>query len=156
MMVLSVYYFACPWVIFRGWYNGRQAGCAVKSVLFVPTNAYTHGWMIFIKVSWSLGVAAGIGCVGIGFTALFYWFVSWEDDFKEEKHPFWSYVYGALSSVLGAIAIVHVEMTIKMNHITFPDTHITDSGQVIALLIGVFTLFTAFASSGKTFGDFSA
>jgi hypothetical protein len=78
--------------------------------------------------------------------------VSWEDDFKEGKHPFWSYVYGTLSSVLCAIAIVHVEMTIKMNNITFPGTHITDSGQLIALLIGAFTLFTAV--SGQLGQDF--
>jgi hypothetical protein len=125
----------------------------MKSILFVPINAYAHGWMIFVKVAWSLGVVVGVGCVGIGFTALFYWPVSWEDDFKEEKHPFWSYVYGTLSSVFGAIVIVHVEMTIKMNHITFSDRHITYSGQLIALLIGVFTLFTAVASSVKTFRD---
>jgi hypothetical protein len=31
MMVLSANYFACPWIIFRGWYNGRQAGCTVKA-----------------------------------------------------------------------------------------------------------------------------
>jgi hypothetical protein len=44
-------------------------------------------------------------------------------------------------------------MTIKMNNITFPGTHITDSGQLIALLIGAFTLFTVVASSAKTFRD---
>lgn len=45
------------------WSTGRLH---CESVLFVPINAYAHGWMIFVKAAWSLGVGAGIGCVEMG------------------------------------------------------------------------------------------
>jgi hypothetical protein len=46
-----------------------------------------------------------------------------------------------------AITISNLEMTIKVNQITFPGTQLTDSRQLIALLIGIPTLFAMVISA---------
>lgn len=151
MMVLAIYYLASPWIIFKGWHHGRQPGCTIKNFIFTSVDAYAHGWVMFLKVTWSIGVFMGVVFVVAGFVALGFWFASWGENFEgeEEAHPALSFVWGLCSLTSGPIAIASVEMTIKINHITFPGTQITDSGQLIALLIGAFTLFAAIISAVK-------
>jgi hypothetical protein len=48
-----------------------------------------------------------------------------------------------VSFVCGVFAIVWVEKNIHINEISFPGTQITDSGQLIPLIIGIFTLSSA-------------
>jgi TctA family transporter len=48
--------------------------------------------------------------------------------------------FKVLALISGAIGIGFLEGTIKTNNITFEDTQLTDSGQLIPVLIGVFSL----------------
>jgi hypothetical protein len=47
------------------------------------------------------------------------------------------------------MTIAFTEMTLKVNHITFLNTKITDSGQLMALLIGVFTFTVSLFSAAR-------
>ncbi|OCK85643.1 hypothetical protein K432DRAFT_400032 [Lepidopterella palustris CBS 459.81] len=150
----SIYYLISPWVFFKGWTNGSQPGCSIKYFLFAPIEVYAHGFWAFMKAS---GVICAI-TIGPGtfFGAIFllgYWISGWPDKelltFHEEPNPI-SAVLGFFTLSGGAVGIAFTEMTLKVNHITFPGTSITDSGQLVALLIGVFTLIAALFSAIKS------
>jgi len=42
----------------------------------------------------------------------------------------------------GAFAIAFLEKTLKINQVVFPNSNISDSGQLIPLLINIFTLIS--------------
>lgn len=51
----------------------------------------------------------------------------------------------------GEVSVTFVEMTVKVNLITFPNTQLTDSGQLIALLISTITLLGIMISTFKPY-----
>ncbi|KAF2804653.1 uncharacterized protein BDZ99DRAFT_502508 [Mytilinidion resinicola] len=74
MIILSVYYLASPWVIFRAWDFGIQHHCVVKSFFFVPISSTAHGWG-HIPQSWlelgrrhrrGVGLGRHLGAVDVG------------------------------------------------------------------------------------------
>lgn len=79
----------------------------------------------------------------LGIWGLILWLCLDEDDleYNPSSAPNAQSIYwGILSLSTGAVSVAFAEMTVKVNHITFPNTHLTDSGQLIALLIGAITL----------------
>jgi hypothetical protein len=99
-------------------------------------------------------VVLGAFFILASFSGLALWFSGWGDDdirdYKERTNTT-SAGYGLLAVFAGSISIVFTEMRIKVNHITFAGKHLTDGGQLIALLISIFalvaSLFGAFKSA---------
>lgn len=156
-IIYSMYYMASPWVFFKAWVYGRQPGCQIKYFLFRPINVYSHGFWTFLKVSGTFGaITVGPLFFVLAWFALGAYFSGWGDgavrEHQEEPNAK-SAALGIFTLGSGAFAIAFAEMTIKTNNITFPDTHITDSGQFIPLLIGVFSLVSAIFSALHSFGD---
>lgn len=137
------------WVYWRGTSSGLKAGCDAKIFLFAPIDAYSHKWITASRVLDTMGVvgalAACCGAVALAITGLTS-ASNWQD---EEVAPSGKRAPVAAGWTLmlmseGAIGIAFIEMTIKVNNIEFPDTPLTDSGQLIPLLIGVLTLASVF------------
>jgi hypothetical protein len=145
--IFSMYYAVAPWVFWKAWqYGHHNSSCHVYSFIFTPINAYSHGLWTFYKV----------GSVFSGFISLLFFIVGcvfivlWisavgDDDVEQyyQKINPASVILGIIGLISGGISIAFTEKTISVNHITFPGVSITDSGQLIALLIGTFSLFRA-------------
>ncbi|KAI9766751.1 MAG: hypothetical protein M1839_004782 [Geoglossum umbratile] len=151
LLIWSMYYLASPWVFFKGLEVGREPGCQIKYFLFAPINVYARGFRIFMKVSSVIGAVLFGGIAPIG--ALYLgglWIQNWGErdieTYQQDPNPY-SAVLGFLQLTTGAITIAFTEMTLKTNNITFPDTKITNSGQLIALLIGIFTFSASLVSA---------
>jgi hypothetical protein len=157
-LILAVFQIMCPYIIFEAWDYGRQPGCGVKFIFWATIDAYSKGWTIFLKVSWVFApLLPGALYLGIAICSLLKWSTSWgfaagsekllstletslfedEDDVSDGAMVWFLRIFAFCA---GAIGIGFLEATIKKNNITFPDTHLTDSGQLMPLLIGVFTL----------------
>jgi hypothetical protein len=149
LLIWVMYYLAGPWVFFDGIQIGRQPGCGVKYFLFVPISIYSKGFLTFLKVSSIFGAIAAVGLLGLAIFLIVLWIVNWGDlevqNFSEPQNGV-SMFLGYLQLVSGPITIAFTEMTLKSNHITFPNTSITDSGQLIPLIIGLFTFATSLFS----------
>ncbi|KAJ4370593.1 hypothetical protein N0V83_005114 [Neocucurbitaria cava] len=159
--ILAVYQIMCPYIIYHAWDYGPQPGCSAKFIFWTAIDAYSKGWIIFLKVSWTLApFLPGTLYLLFAIYALLKWLTPWnilgtgimkllskmeasfEDDEEKEKTSdvgiAWFAKLFAISC--GAIGIGFLEATIKENNILFPDTHLTGSGQLLPLLIGTFTL----------------
>ncbi|KAF2463072.1 uncharacterized protein BDR25DRAFT_363160 [Lindgomyces ingoldianus] len=101
------------------WTFGKQPGCDIKYPLYVLIGVCARGFWIFMKVSSIMG-AVSIG--PLFFIGVIYflgaWFSGWGDKEvkKYQEKPSWA---------SAAFAVTFTEMTIKVNHITFPDTRIS-------------------------------
>ena len=149
IVIWAMYYLAGPWVFFKGLQIGRQPGCDVKYFIFVPISIYSKGFSTFLKVGSALAVFSAVGLLYIAAGLVGAWFERWsegdaddDEDDDKKQNPI-SAMLGILQLITGALAIAFAEMVLKHNHITFPDTHIADSGQLIPLLIGIFTFAAA-------------
>jgi hypothetical protein len=158
LVVLAMYYLAGPWVYFKGLQIGRQPGCDVKYVIFAPISIYSKGLSTFMKVVSIMTIIPALLSLFIATKLVRAWFESWSEDGEEEPQKanlIYSRILGGMQLVTGSLAIAFTEMILKANRITFPDTHITDSGQLIPLLIGIFTFIATSinalrATIGKT------
>jgi hypothetical protein len=157
-VILAIYQIMCPYVIFTAWDYGRQPGCSAKFVFWATIDAYSKGWTIFLKASWVLApIIPGALYLAVAFYSLLKWLTSWGNAVGLEKRlaKFEAWVMegednmsdGSILWVLrflalgfGAVGVGFLEATIKKNNITFPETHLTNSGQLVPLLIGIFTL----------------
>jgi hypothetical protein len=166
--LLAIYQIMSPYVAFDAWEQGRQPGCGAKFIFFASIDAYSLGWTIFIKISWTIS-ALGMGAYFLAFAGytLTKWMASWGisiasvdkvvakvdgwlDEYHDEsddKDELWILRIGGVG--LGAMGISFLEATIWKNNITFEDVHIADAGQLIPLLIGVFTLVGTAADAVK-------
>ena len=138
LVVLAMYYLAGPWVYFKGLQIGRQPGCDVKYVIFAPISVYSKGFSTFMKVVSIMAIIPALLSLFIATKLVRAWFESWSEDGEEEPQKsnlIYSRILGGMQLVTGSLAIAFTEMILKTNRITFPDTHITDSGQLIPLLI---------------------
>jgi hypothetical protein len=166
-VILAVYQIMCPYIIFKAWDYGRQPGCSAKFIFWTAIDAYSKGWTIFLKVSWVIApLVPGALYLGLAIYSLLKWSTSWgisaglkkllskfeasfiegEDDISDGAAVWFlrSFALGA-----GAIGIGFLEATIIKNNITFPDTHLTNSGQLMPLLIGIFTLVVTICDAVK-------
>ncbi|KAF1998289.1 hypothetical protein P154DRAFT_261877 [Amniculicola lignicola CBS 123094] len=147
LLIFSMYYMASPYVFFAALEYGKQPGCDLKVFLFTPISIYAKGFWMTMKV-FSMGgaiLAGPLFFIG-ALAALVGWFRGWGDSEVEnyqEPRNIRSVILGTMAIGGGATAIAFTEMTIKINHITFPGTSFEDSGQLISLLIGGFTLVSA-------------
>ena len=150
LAVLFINYFvvAFPvWLYWRGVNLGRKAGCQPNVFFFTSIGAYNPAWIIVCKVLSTIGLILLPGCLIVAWL-LFSRRDKLSREADEDGMDKWTVPFAGTFTVFllvnGAIAIAFVEMTIKSNKIEFPDTRLTDSGQLIPLLIGVFTLASAF------------
>jgi hypothetical protein len=149
LLIMIMYYLAGPWVFFKGLQYGRQPGCDVKYFIFVPISIYSKGLSTFMKVSSIMGVALAAVTLFFVVSMVGVWSQSWRKASKEEEEEEDKDVEKAgrdlsrfmaiLQLITGSFAIGFAEKTLQANHVTFPGTHYTDSGQLMPLLIGIFT-----------------
>jgi len=91
--------------------------------------------------------------LSVAFIALKKWFQNWHNQevrgFEEEPNPK-SAVLALLQIVGGCIAIGFLEKSLSLNKVSFPGASISDSGQLIPLLIGIFALVSAVFAAIRT------
>jgi hypothetical protein len=173
-IVWAMYYLAGPWVFFKGLQVGRQPGCDIKYVIYVPISVYSKGLSTLMKVFSVVGVIYAILLLITGIGLGLVWLeslkqgadvkgdkakamaqdknkdkdkdkdgdkdkVKGEDKDESDK----SRLLATMQFIVGAFTIAFTERALTANRITFPDTHIADSGQLIPLLIGIFTFTTS-------------
>jgi hypothetical protein len=168
-VIIAVYQIMCPYIIFNIWDYGRQPGCNAKFIFWTSIDAYSKGWIIFLKFSWVLG-ALFLGGFYLAFAiySLLMWFTSWgnsaglnkllakfdailkeDDDTSSERT--WLWVLRSTALGVGAIGLGFLEATIKKNNIKFLDTRLSNSGQRMPLLIGIFTLVVTICDVVKAY-----
>lgn len=156
-IILALYQIMCPYVVFHAWEYGRQPGCSVK--VWTAIDAYSEGWITFIKIAWVLAsVILGTLYLTAAFYTLSKWLASWgfrstrisqlistlenglDVDGRDVCGTGWEWCLRFAALLAGAIGIAFLESTITENRIGFEDTQWTDSGQLVPLLVGVFSL----------------
>ena len=152
LIIWAMYYLAGPWVYFKGLQIGRQPGCDIKYFVFAPISIYAKGLLTWFKITSVLGVITSLVFLGIAAFLVGLWFSSWGEDLEDEEsddsdNRALSQIFGFMQLSVGVFTIAFAEMDLKHNHITFPDTHITDSGQLIPFLLGLFTFGVAFVNA---------
>ena len=125
------------WLYWFGLHQGAKPGCTPKVIFYAPIHAYSRGWVTFNKVNSVLACIFAAAMVVLAAAVLLRPFVDGDEDQSDVP----AFKTGFLL-FLGVVSIVHVELTIRFNHVRFPDSPIADSGQLVPLLIGIFT-FTA-------------
>lgn len=132
MLVLwAAYYIASPWVFFRGLDNGAKDGCDLKMFIFTPLSMYSRGFRTAFKVLsiMNAAIVPPLTLIGAVF-ALGKWFETWHDkevrEYEEEPNAI-SVILGVFQLAVGAFAIGILEKTLKLNHVSFPDSSITNS-----------------------------
>ncbi|KAI9751768.1 MAG: hypothetical protein M4579_005899 [Chaenotheca gracillima] len=155
LLLWAMILLAEPWLYFKGLETGLKEGCQVKVFLFTPINIYSKGWWTFQKVMSCFGVLSAAIFLS-GAITLLAWgvFGSWNepdmgDDDAVDAEPA---IAGGLTFFqigVGAFSIPFIELTIKANNITFPTANLTDSGQLIPFLVGLFTIMAVFGSGVK-------
>jgi len=157
MLMWSVILFANCWVWFAGADLGRKEACDVKVFLFRPISIYSERARLGFRVLSVIGCVAGFVTALAGVAAL-----SWnailprkgdeieEDDESHAQGWLAATLSTALQVVVGCVAIVHTEMTIRANDITFAE-NLSSSGQTFPFAMGVITLTTTFAVGLRNF-----
>lgn len=138
------------WLYWRGEKQGGKEGCEPSIFLYKPISAYNPHWLLASKVLATMGVtilllpsfAGACALVALGLTR-------WRDEGQNDTSDhtmvrILQCVYTLYLVSIGAFAVAFVEMTIKINNVVFPELSLTNSGQLIPLLIGVFTLVSVF------------
>jgi hypothetical protein len=152
-LIFAAYYVGTPYVLFRSWTNGRQPNCDIKDFIFVPVSVYSNGWWTTFKVLFVIAAIIVVPALIAGtIGALYAWATGWLDDSLEGTYEPMSWAaagQGLSSMLLGVVAIPFAEKMLQINHVYFPGVTITTSGQLIPLLIGVFTLYSAVINSIK-------
>lgn len=145
VMVLSF----LAWIYWRGTFYGYKEGCNAKVFLFTAINAYNPHWILASKVLNSMGLIAALAAFIGALVLLFLGLTEWLGEVDESPASLGDrlplvIVWTFLLLTEGAFSIAFVERTIQVNHIDFPGASLTDSGQLIPFLIGVFTLVSVF------------
>lgn len=153
------------WLWFRGVDIGQKEGCTVKVfALFFAVDIQNKTWRTIFKIE------SVIGCV-VAVRFLLYGLFnclknaagkkgdnSTGDDSrdkvcscKDEESVGYTVKAGltALQLVFGTIAIVQIEMTMKVSNIDVSAAPLTSSGQLISLLMGIFNLAATFWAGVK-------
>lgn len=139
------------WLYWRGGSDeGRKDGCEPYVFLFAPIAAYNSKWLLASKVLSTAGAAFSWAPLLGAFILLVLGLTKWsdqgadddEDDFAATLGFRAVFTFALLTE--GASAIAFTEKTIQVNNIIFPGADLSDSGQLIPLLIGVFTLASVF------------
>ena len=147
MVIWSATGVLTAWVYWKGTEFGAKEGCDAKLFLFKAFSAYAPQWITFSKVySTFLGVCS-IGplvcAIWIPILKLKTWDkveVHVNEKAERRLNPWIQFMMTMFLAVFGSVSIAWAEMTIVANQIEFPDVKLTDSGQFIPFLIGVFSL----------------
>jgi hypothetical protein len=152
-LIFAAYYLGTPYVLFHSWTNGRQPHCDIKDFIFAPVSVYSHGWWTTFKVLFIIAAVIVVPALIAGaISALYAWFTGWFDDDLETTYEPMNLAAASQafsSMILGVVAIPFAEKMLRINHVYFSNVSITTSGQLIPLLVGIFTLSSAVVNSGK-------
>ena len=148
------------WLYWRGIDLGSKEGCDdIEIFFFTAIPAYHYAWITWNRVVMTVGTIAAPFTITIALLLLFYKFIKWNPN-TVEYHEAPEAQMDLLARCMptgfsAAFAIGFVEKTLAVNNVVFPDTSITDSGQLIPLLIGVFPIvMTGWGALAKLFGRF--
>lgn len=145
VMVLSF----LAWIYWRGTHYGYKEGCNPKVFLFTAINAYNPHWILASKILNTMGLVAVLAAFIGAIVLLVVGLTKWIGETDSEPVPLkdrlplvaiWTF----LLLIEGGFSIAFVEKTIQVNHIDFPGASLTDSGQLIPFLIGIFILASVF------------
>jgi len=152
-LISVAYYLGTSYMLFQSWTNGLQPHCDIKDFIFVPVSVYSFGWLTMCKIMFICTSILGVPTLLVGaINAIFPWMFGWFDDELEstyESMNMASASQGFYSMLLGVVSIPFAEKTLQINHVYFPGVRMTTSGQLIPLLVGVFTLVSAIINSFK-------
>ena len=135
------------WLYFKGTLIGAKEGCDVKVFFFTSFSAYAPQWITFNKV-WGVFLTLTTPCAIIGAICIVSLkIIKWNKvDYNPEAAEKVSVIMKGMQIVFllvfGAVSIGFTEMTLVVNNIAFPDVRLTDSGQFVPFLIGIFSLST--------------
>lgn len=135
----------------------RQPGCTVKAFIFAPVNAFGSYW-IFIKVMDVLGFISALSLVWLIGLCIGWWLSALKAKDKKVDEYYLrpnagSILFGAMTAGAGGFCVAFAEKTLQANHVTFPGSSVFDSGQLIPLLVGIFTFVQALVSAVKSLMD---
>jgi hypothetical protein len=157
----TMYYITLPWVQFRGIDVGHVPGCDIKIFLLVPISIYNHKYRIAFKV---------ISLVEAIFAVWYLWRVSrdtWSlikavnlpkpesvdsetgsgsPTRRKSADRLYGSILGVAQFISGALAIIFVELQLHFNNVDLSASSITDSGQLVPVIIGIFSAVTAVCS----------
>jgi hypothetical protein len=154
-LLWSMIIFAECWVWFKGVDIGHRDGCIVKIYfLFFKVNVENKTWRTMFKIESIVACVVGAGVLLYGLFLLYSgWFGEKVDDggttkAKNEKATIYTLngMLMAFQLVTGALAILQIEMTLKINDIDIQGAPLTSSGQLIPFVAGIFTLAATFGA----------
>ena len=130
--------FAQCWVWFKGIDIEQKEGCVVKIfAIFFEVDVYDKGWQIFFKIQ---SVTSCIFAVFFLIGGVKTNFLQREPSDTDNSMP--KLLKAGLilfQLIVGALAVLQIEMTIKINNISVSEAPMTSSGQLIPILAGIFT-----------------
>ena len=134
---------------------GAKDGCDVFIFIFAPVSAYSPKWIVANKILSLAGIAFLWGCIGHAVNLFVNSLRRWGKKKEIGNNPKIEVRVRVLCGVglivFGTFCIAFAEMTIKINHITFPGSSLTDSGQLIPIIIGAFNIVSVFWEGFKKF-----
>ena len=136
------------WLYWVGYDLGSKEGCDVSVFLFTTFSAYNSKWILANKVISVFGVVLVWLPFGLAVMLFGLAVTKWnEDDLGSDNDDDDDLIKigirignALLVGMQGVIPVAFTEMTVKVNHIEFPDVGMSDSSQLIPLIIGVCTL----------------
>lgn len=143
--------FASPWVFFNGIYNGRKEGCDIRFSAGISTSIYSRSSIITYRVGTTiLGILGGSAYLLLSLFVFASWYLrkrGLAEPCHVQYHPGYPF-YKILSQfVAGVVSIPLIESSLVVSKITFPDTSIMDTGQLIPLIIGIATTITSITTA---------
>lgn len=138
--------FAECWVWFKGVDIAHKEGCVIKVfAIFFEVDVYNNRWRTFFKIQSVASCIVGIIFLPGGlfriYTSLF---AKKCNDTKDEDDKAVIFLLKVgltgFQLLFGAFAILQIEMTMRINNINVSATPLTSSGQLIPLVMGIFTL----------------
>jgi hypothetical protein len=154
MLIWTAIVIANCWVWFAGMNLGRVEGCDVKTYFFFhAVSVYSGTWQTVFRT------IAAVGCVfGAFFALTAIAAISWnvtnavgKEDEDTAKQPLLAATLStAFQILIGAIAIIETEMTIRINDINMAES-LRSSGQLIPFAIGLFSFIATISVGVRNF-----
>jgi hypothetical protein len=154
-LLWSMIIFAECWVWFKGVDIAYKEGCVIKVfAIFFEVNVYNNRWRTFFKIQSVASCIVGtIFLLGILFRVYISLFVKKRNDVEDEDDKAATLLLKVGSTgfqlLVGAFAILQIEMTMKINNIDVSATPLTSSGQLIPLTGGIFILAATIGAGFK-------
>ncbi|CZR58246.1 uncharacterized protein PAC_08137 [Phialocephala subalpina] len=156
-LLWSMIIFAACWLWFKGVDIDHKDGCMVKVFLFFfKVNVDNKKWRTIFEIGSVISCFVGTIFLLVSlFRVYIYAFRRKGDgrsegESRDEKGSF--YVKSGLTAfqlLFGAISILQIEMTMKINNVDVSASPLVSSGQLIPFVMGICTLVAVFAAGFK-------